>query len=459
MAVRVGALRTAGLVVDRSSDKPGVLAPADNLAAGIAPLADLGALCLAAIVCARSAQVGLLTIAMSLAVLLGTGRYGRRRHDRLGSNWSVLVTAGLAPAVVLGLFGSAPSDSLLEGCLASGLLMASTAGTGAVTRSRWAAGRGLSRAIIVGGGQLGRDIASILGSHPSYGLLPVGFVDDIEDIADLPLPHLGSLRSLELAVREHVATEVIVAYGPGRDEQLVPVLRACQELGVNIRVVPRFFEFGAEVSSEEVWGLPLATLRPLPSRSPAWLAKRALDVVVAALALAVTAPVMAVVAVTVKLSSPGPVLFRQERVGRKGKTIQVLKFRSMLVNSDSDITWNVDQDRRVTRVGRIIRTTCLDELPQLFNILKGDMSLVGPRPERPHFVEQFGEEIRSYDDRHRVPGGLTGWAQVHGLRGDTSIVERSRFDNRYIDSWSLGKDLSILARTIPSIVRQVRRGD
>jgi exopolysaccharide biosynthesis polyprenyl glycosylphosphotransferase len=176
--------------------------------------------------------------------------------------------------------------------------------------------------------------------------------------------------------------------------------------------------------------------------------KRGLDVLVAGVGLLAAAPVLAVAAVAVHVSSPGPILFRQMRVGRGGRAFALLKFRSMRMNDDSDTAWSVADDDRVTPVGRFLRRTSLDELPQLLNILSGDMSLVGPRPERPHFVEQFVETIPGYRDRLRVPVGLTGWAQVHGLRGDTSIADRVRFDNAYIENWSLWLDIVILARTI-----------
>jgi lipopolysaccharide/colanic/teichoic acid biosynthesis glycosyltransferase len=175
---------------------------------------------------------------------------------------------------------------------------------------------------------------------------------------------------------------------------------------------------------------------------------------VAALGLLLLSPLYALLAVAVKLSSSGPVHFRQQRVGQRGETVEILKFRSMRVHTDSDTEWTIAEGA-VTKVGRIMRVLGLDEIPQLWNILRGQMSLVGPRPERPFFVEQFKAEIPHYDDRHRVPVGLTGLAQVHGLRGDTSIEERARFDNHYIENWSLWRDLTILMQTLFAVVRNV----
>jgi lipopolysaccharide/colanic/teichoic acid biosynthesis glycosyltransferase len=172
--------------------------------------------------------------------------------------------------------------------------------------------------------------------------------------------------------------------------------------------------------------------------------------------LLVTAPLFGVLALGIKLSSPGPVYFRQRRIGMNGREVEILKFRSMQQNDESDTQWSVDEDARVTKIGSFMRKTSLDELPQLWNVVRGDMSLVGPRPERPHFVQRFSEEVSGYEDRHRVPVGLTGLAQVHGLRGDTSIEDRAWLDNHYIENWSAVSDLAILARTAGAIVRQAR---
>ena len=156
---------------------------------------------------------------------------------------------------------------------------------------------------------------------------------------------------------------------------------------------------------------------------------------------------MACIALAVRLSSPGPILFRQKRVGQHGELFEMLKFRTLLVNDDSDTTWSVADDDRRTLIGRVLRHTHLDELPQLLNVLSGDMTLVGPRPERPQFVDRFSAETPRYADRHRVPPGVTGWSQVHGLTGDTSIDDRARFDNRFIEDWSLWQEFVILLRT------------
>jgi lipopolysaccharide/colanic/teichoic acid biosynthesis glycosyltransferase len=186
-----------------------------------------------------------------------------------------------------------------------------------------------------------------------------------------------------------------------------------------------------------------------PQRTAAWKVKRVADVTLASMALVVLAPLFFMLAIAIKVTSRGPVLFRQTRVTQGGREFKLLKFRSLPENELSDRRWGPGEITP-TRLGRFMRSTGLDELPQLINIAKGDMSLVGPRPERPFFIERFAREIPGYADRHRVPAGLTGWAQVHGLRGDTSIEERAMFDNEYIEYWSLWRDVVILVRTVKS---------
>jgi exopolysaccharide biosynthesis polyprenyl glycosylphosphotransferase len=239
------------------------------------------------------------------------------------------------------------------------------------------------------------------------------------------------------------------------------VLRTAVQYDVDVHVVPRFFDCGVAPEgpdTDDVQGIPLYRVRRAALRAPAWFVKRLLDVAVSGAVLVLTAPLFAVIAVAVKLSSTGPVLFRQERIGQDSQEIDVPKFRTLRVNHDSDTHWSVDQDPRVTRIGRILRATSLDELPQLWSVFTGQMSLVGPRPERAFFVNRFRRSIRGYNDRHRLPVGLTGWAQVHGLRGDTSIAERARYDNQYIEHWSLWRDLVILVRTVAEVLRSIRAG-
>jgi exopolysaccharide biosynthesis polyprenyl glycosylphosphotransferase len=244
-------------------------------------------------------------------------------------------------------------------------------------------------------------------------------------------------------------------------------LRAAALLDVEVHVVPRFFELGLAPEGpdvEQIWGIPLYRVRRAALRDAAWKVKRGIDVAVSLSMLVLLSPVFAAIALAVRLSSPGPIMFRQVRVGQHGRQIEVLKFRTLRVNTDSDITWSVEDDPRQTAVGKWLRRLSLDELPQLVNVLRGDMSVVGPRPERPHYVNRFSAQVVGYSDRHRLPVGLTGLAQVHGLRGDTSIEERARFDNFYIEHWSPWQDVKIVLRTGGAIFRDAfhfgrRRGE
>ena len=226
--------------------------------------------------------------------------------------------------------------------------------------------------------------------------------------------------------------------------------------------MPRLYDsINERATLHYVGGLPLLTLRPTDPRGWQFALKHASDRTVAALALIALSPLLAAIALAVRLSSPGPVLFRQRRVGRDGHVFDVLKFRTMrsdrnaatFVPAEGSAPGGVEGEDRRTRLGTLLRDSSLDELPQLFNVLRGDMSLVGPRPERPEFVERFAREVARYEDRHRVRSGITGWAQVNGLRGQTSIADRVEWDNYYIQNWSLRLDLRIVALTAVEILR------
>jgi exopolysaccharide biosynthesis polyprenyl glycosylphosphotransferase len=307
---------------------------------------------------------------------------------------------------------------------------------------------------VVGAGAVGMDLARLLDEHPEYGVRTVGVVDDLPR-SDNPLL-VGGSADLPRLVAEHDVSHIFMAFGPTPSEDLVGLLRSTVLMDVEVHIVPRYFEVGLAPTGPDVdfvWGIPLYRVRRAALRAAAFRSKRLVDVAVSAGALVAVAPVLAFLAAIVRLTSRGPVLFRQERIGQHGRPIEVLKFRTMEVNDDSDVTWNVANDARLTPVGGLLRKLSLDELPQLWNVVRGDMSLVGPRPERPHFVDKFSPVVRGYGDRHRLPVGLTGLAQIHGLRGDTSIAERARFDNYYIEHWSLWKDVAILFGTVVAVIR------
>ena len=314
------------------------------------------------------------------------------------------------------------------------------------------------RTLILGAGHVGEQLAKTLLKHSEYGLQPIGFVDShpLIDPETCAVPLLGGTEDLaDVLVRED-ARNVVVAFGSVRESQMVDVIRTCDRLRCEIFLVPRLFELH-QVSEDmdTVWGLPLVRLRRATYRSYGWRVKRIFDVMFAAGSLLVLSPLMLAVALAVRLEGGPGILFRQERVGADSKRFDVLKFRSLKPANDEEsaTNWNIKHDDRLGPVGRFLRKSSIDELPQLINILRGEMSLVGPRPERPHFVAQFRQTYPRYTARHRVPSGLTGWAAVHGLRGDTSIADRAMFDNYYIENWSLWLDVKILLRTVSSVIK------
>ncbi|GAA1428256.1 exopolysaccharide biosynthesis polyprenyl glycosylphosphotransferase [Microlunatus lacustris] len=324
-----------------------------------------------------------------------------------------------------------------------------------VLRSRGVVSHGT---LIVGAGHTGRVLAELLWQHPESGLRLLGHLDleaevDRKDLGKRT-PLLGRPEDVA-AVLENVRPRVlIVAHGMVPEDQLVELVRACHRQRCEVFVVPRLHEVQHVGSGMDFIGdMPLVRLQRAAHRSGSWRFKRMFDAVFAGIALVLLAPLLAVCALAVRLEGGKGVIFRQQRVGVDGKLFQLMKFRSLrpVDESESQTNWNISHDDRLGPVGRFLRKSSIDELPQLFNILRGDMSFVGPRPERPHFVEQFDLLYRGYNARHRVPSGLTGWAQVHGLRGDTSIDERARFDNFYIENWSLWLDFRILLRTAVSV--------
>jgi exopolysaccharide biosynthesis polyprenyl glycosylphosphotransferase len=312
-----------------------------------------------------------------------------------------------------------------------------------------------SRTLILGAGDIGRRIIESLAERQDYGLQVVGVVDDDPKYgeSELGIPILGGLSDVEVLLAERGIGTVIVAFGSGRQADLVKVMRSAVGTGADVWMVPRLFEVGvAGHVGDHIWGMPIVRLQGPARNRFGWGLKRVLDIVVSAVAVILLSPWMALFAAAIYLSSGRPILLRQERIGLDGQSFTLLKFRSMRVR-DQDVEgteWRPDT-YDVTAIGRFLRNTSLDELPQLFNVLRGDMSLVGPRPERPYFVGLFSELYPQYNDRHRLPAGLTGWAQVNGLRGDTSIEERVIFDNYYIENWSIGQDLRILIRTISKL--------
>ncbi len=373
------------------------------------------------------------------------------------------VTIGLAAALAFPPGAVSVTDyaiGVLSSCaLFLALLLLRLAGFHAARRMRCKGGVH-DLVLIVGAGHVGLQLARNLREHKEYGMAPVGYVDSQPRIADgeeLPAPLLGRYEDLAAIIDDFNVSYVMVAFGSLREAALVDILRTCDRMDVDVFIVPRLFELhNSDRYTDDIWGVPLVRVRRAAFRTWGWRVKRFIDVVVSCTALVLLSPVLVACASAVRFEGGPGIIFRQTRVGLDGRPFDVFKFRSLKPAdvSESQTHWNIKHDHRLGKVGRFLRRTSLDELPQLWNILRGDMSLVGPRPERPHFVNQFSTHIPRYVARHRVPAGLTGWAQVHGLRGDTSIEDRARFDNYYIENWSLWLDIKIVLRTVSQVLRR-----
>jgi len=316
--------------------------------------------------------------------------------------------------------------------------------------------------LVVGAGRIGRLAARRLQEHPEFGLFPVGFLDkEPLDTDGLPVPVLGASWDLERLVEQHGIEHVVVTFSTAPSEVLLREIKRCEELGVGVSLVPRLFESLTErLEVEHIGGLPLLSTRRVDPRGWHFAVKHVLDRIVAAAILLLASPVLLGAAAGTLVSVGRPVFFRQSRIGRDGRRFEMLKFRSMRASAELAVLPDLPQDTapggiegddRRTRFGAFLRRTSIDELPQLFNVLRGEMSLIGPRPERPEFVRLFEHNVHRYGDRHRVKSGITGWAQVHGLRGKTSLSDRVEWDNYYIENWSLWLDFKILLKTVLAV--------
>jgi Undecaprenyl-phosphate glucose phosphotransferase len=314
--------------------------------------------------------------------------------------------------------------------------------------------RGFNRRnlLIIGAGATGRRFAYEISTHRETGYRVMGFLDDtFESVPDMPYPVLGKVADISSILGTQLVELVVVALGMNDSRHLEKVVRECEYAGIEVNIIPDLFQFiHPHAKVLNLNGIPLIGVRPNPvdTWQYAYL-KRAFDIVFTLLLVALSSPIIVVIVLLVKLTSPGPVLFVQKRLGTQGRLFKFYKFRTMTSRptQESDTRWTQPNDERVTVIGRFLRKTSLDELPQFWNVLKGDMSVVGPRPERPYFAQKFRKDIPEYMIRHQVKTGLTGWAQVNGLRGDTSIEKRIQFDLYYIENWSFSFDLRIILLT------------
>jgi exopolysaccharide biosynthesis polyprenyl glycosylphosphotransferase len=399
---------------------------------------------------------------LGVSLLSGGGRYRARLHlsvlDELPTIVARVLTAAAAVALMIAMLY--PQDAVLmflkTACWAVLLVVVGRV----ITTQLIAFGRrtGITRhhTVCIGGGPLAAELAKVLAEHPEYGLALMGFVDDgHHHPAENEVPYLGTLQELDAAVERTGADVLLIADGDFQESVLLDAVRTPLCGRADLLIVPRMHHFHTQTGmADHIGSIPVMRIRTPNLRGPARLIKRAFDILIASIAAVAVLPIIVVAAIAVRIEGGPGILFRQIRIGHNGVPFQLLKFRTLKPanESESDTNWSVATDPRIGPVGRFLRRTSVDELPQLWNIIRGDMTLVGPRPERPYFVEQFSQQFDRYAHRHRVKAGLTGLAQVSGLRGNTSIADRARYDNFYIENWSLWLDTKIIFRTFAEVV-------
>ncbi len=315
-----------------------------------------------------------------------------------------------------------------------------------------ARGMGRDKTLIVGTGDVGKLVFEKIKGSPHLGYEVLGFVHkngETEPDNVLGVPVLGNADDLPCLIDERQIDEVIIALPEASDEEMLGLISKCSKASRSIKVFPDVFQIIAtQVTIDDLGGLPLLSVRDVRQHGWRLTVKRLMDVTISGVGLVIVSPLLFITAILIKLESPGPAFYVQERMGLDAKPFKMIKLRSMRQDAEANGPgWTTADDPRRTKLGSFIRKTNVDELPQLINILFGDMSLVGPRPERPVYVEQFRRTIPRYMERHKEKAGLTGWAQVNGLRGDTSISDRTKYDLWYIENWSLLLDIKILIRT------------
>ena len=424
---------------------------------------------------AARAGLALLFPPLALGVLMAKGHYRRRVYesaiDDLARIFGAISLAAIAliAAAEIANPSSTPAPLLARAWFVAAMGIATAhVGVGYARRRLRAAGLISRRTLIVGAGVIGADLERRISGHPELGLDLVGYLDlePPRGIDSRQAPILGQPADLRRVASEMGVEHVVLAYASCPDRMLVPLLGECESLGLDVSLVPRLFErINLRMAVDQIGGLPVYGLRFVNLKGWQFAIKHLIDRVAAVILLVGLAPLMLSIAAAVKVSSPGPILFRQRRIGRDGRDFELLKFRSMRV---ADAIWapgslvlalgsapgGIEGADRRTRVGRFLRRSSLDELPQLINVVRGEMSLVGPRPERPEFAGAFASYVRRYSDRNRVKSGITGWAQVNGLRGQTSLTDRIQADNYYIENWSLFLDVKIILMTAAVLLRR-----
>ncbi|MBM4169685.1 MAG: undecaprenyl-phosphate glucose phosphotransferase [Ignavibacteria bacterium] len=320
----------------------------------------------------------------------------------------------------------------------------------------YARGNDTKNVVLIGSNQTAKRILERIAALPSLGYRVIGFFANSSDgsLTSADATYLGTISQASEYLRTHRIDVVMVALPSSEHQVLFDLVRQCEGLNAEIMMVPDMLEMmTSRVRIRELEGIPFIPIKDVPLSTWNQITKRVFDIAVSGLILGVASPFILLIMLLIKLTSKGPVFYHQERVGLDGTSFRVMKFRSMRIDAETTTgpVWAQKDDPRTTSVGKFLRRWSLDEIPQFINVLRGDMSIVGPRPERPHFVAQFQKEIPKYLDRHRVKTGITGWAQVNGLRGNTPIDERTKYDIYYVENWSLVLDLKIILKTIRAV--------
>jgi exopolysaccharide biosynthesis polyprenyl glycosylphosphotransferase len=400
---------------------------------------------------------------LTMVIFAAGGLYRARRYVSFLDELPSLGGRLLASAAVVAIIAALRHESVdyvsgfMEGvALSAGLVVVGrlvTRSTAALARTRrWVE----HSAVIIGAGPVAVELASLLRRYPQYGLRFAGWVDSGTRTGNGWPPLIGTLDDLEATISTVSCDVLIVADTDCPEPVLIDLLTRPVCASRDLWVVARLWGSSSQGRlPDHIGAIPVVQVRHTTLSGPRWALKRASDIVLSSLGLLLLSPLLLFCAIGTRIEGGRGILFRQERIGQFGRTFKVIKFRTMRPDHDDEAstTWSIAGDDRVGPFGRLLRRTSLDELPQLWNVLRGDMTVVGPRPERPYFVEKFSAEHPTYAMRHRVPVGLTGLAQVSGLRGDTSIPDRARFDNYYIENWSLWLDTKVLLRTFAEVFR------
>jgi exopolysaccharide biosynthesis polyprenyl glycosylphosphotransferase len=419
--------------------------------------------------------------AVALIALAAGGAYRARFNLELLEDLRAIVAATAIAAMGVTfarvVFTEAPdiaSQEVRAWLFAATYLAAGRAGYRIVQASNRRRGVGTAPTLIIGAGRVGHHVAERLLARPEFGLRPVAFFDAdplrFEDAPDLPV--LGQRETgdqaelIERIVREQDIEEVVVTFSLAKHDLELDMVRRCIEMGVGVSLVPRLFEaIPDQTELERIGGLPLVSVHPSDPRGWQFEVKYALDRALALVGVVIASPLLLFAWLGTVITLGRPVLFRQRRIGIDGRDFYMLKFRTMRLGAEPDderlgdeleqglAPGGVEGDDMRTGFGKLLRRTSLDELPQLFNVLRGEMSLIGPRPERPEYVGRFGSEVHRYTERLRVKSGITGWAQVHGLRGRTPIADRIEYDNYYIENWSFWLDAKVIVLTFLAVFR------